>query len=86
MENLGALAILLAFCVAIYAAVASVVGRIKRVRIPERQCVIGRQLSIKPEIALDASLRREHDLPQRKRSQVLIERHGIDKSVFSCSD
>jgi len=30
MENLGSLAILLAFCVAIYAAVASVVGRIKR--------------------------------------------------------
>jgi cytochrome c-type biogenesis protein CcmF len=30
MENLGSLAILLAFCVAIYAATASVVGRIKR--------------------------------------------------------
>src|SRR5208282_4682809 len=30
MENLGSLAILLAFCVSIYAAVASVVGRIKR--------------------------------------------------------
>ena len=30
MENLGSLAILLAFCVAIYAAVASVVGRIKK--------------------------------------------------------
>ncbi len=30
MENLGSLAILLAFCVAIYAAVASVVGRVKR--------------------------------------------------------
>jgi cytochrome c-type biogenesis protein CcmF len=30
MENLGSLAILLAFCVAIYAALASVVGRIKR--------------------------------------------------------
>ena len=30
MENLGSLAILLAFCVAVYAAVASVVGRIKR--------------------------------------------------------
>ena len=30
MENLGSLAILLAFCVAIYAAAASVVGRIKR--------------------------------------------------------
>jgi cytochrome c-type biogenesis protein CcmF len=30
MENLGSLAILLAFCAAIYAAVASVVGRIKR--------------------------------------------------------
>ena len=30
MENLGSLAILLAFCVAIYAVVASVVGRIKR--------------------------------------------------------
>src|SRR5436305_2019597 len=29
MENLGSLAILLAFCVAIYAAVASVVGRLK---------------------------------------------------------
>src|SRR6185437_11371950 len=29
MENLGSLAILLAFCVAIYAAVASVVGRVK---------------------------------------------------------
>src|SRR3974377_1995834 len=30
MENLGSLAILLAFCVAIYAALASVVGRLKR--------------------------------------------------------
>jgi cytochrome c-type biogenesis protein CcmF len=30
MENLGSLAILLAFCVAVYAAVASVVGRVKR--------------------------------------------------------
>src|SRR5215469_10416160 len=30
MENLGSLAILLAFCAAIYAAVASVVGRLKR--------------------------------------------------------
>jgi cytochrome c-type biogenesis protein CcmF len=30
MENLGSLAILLAFCVAIYAVVASVVGRVKR--------------------------------------------------------
>ncbi len=30
MENLGSLAILLAFCVAIYATVASVVGRVKR--------------------------------------------------------
>src|ERR1039457_4352786 len=30
MENLGSLALLLAFCVAIYAALASVVGRIKR--------------------------------------------------------
>src|ERR1022692_1777537 len=30
MENLGSLAILLAFCVSIYAAAASVVGRIKR--------------------------------------------------------
>jgi len=30
MENLGSLAILLAFCVAMYAAVASVVGRVKR--------------------------------------------------------
>ncbi len=30
MENLGSLAILLAFCAAIYAIVASVVGRIKR--------------------------------------------------------
>src|SRR5664279_876669 len=30
MENLGSLAILLAFCVAIYAALASVVGRVKR--------------------------------------------------------
>src|ERR1700690_3048528 len=30
MENLGSLAILLAFCVSIYAATASVVGRIKR--------------------------------------------------------
>src|SRR5208282_6406413 len=30
MENLGSLAILLAFCVAIYAAAASIVGRIKR--------------------------------------------------------
>ena len=30
MENLGSLALLLAFCVSIYAAVASVVGRIKR--------------------------------------------------------
>jgi cytochrome c-type biogenesis protein CcmF len=30
MENLGSLAILLAFCLAIYAAVASIVGRIKR--------------------------------------------------------
>src|SRR5450432_3666319 len=30
MENLGALAILLAFCVAIYATLASVIGRIKR--------------------------------------------------------
>jgi len=30
MENLGSLAILLAFCVAIYAAVASIVGRLKR--------------------------------------------------------
>src|SRR5580704_15474294 len=30
MENLGSLAILLAFCAAIYAVVASVVGRVKR--------------------------------------------------------
>src|SRR5215813_12821327 len=30
MENLGSLAILLAFCVAVYAAIASVVGRLKR--------------------------------------------------------
>ncbi len=30
MENLGSLAILLAFCVAIYATLASVVGRVKR--------------------------------------------------------
>jgi len=30
MENLGSLAVLLAFCVAIYATVASVVGRLKR--------------------------------------------------------
>ncbi|MBZ5581887.1 MAG: heme lyase CcmF/NrfE family subunit [Acidobacteriia bacterium] len=30
MENLGSLAILLAFCVAIYAAVASIVGRVRR--------------------------------------------------------
>lgn len=29
MENLGSLALLLAFCVAVYAATASVVGRIK---------------------------------------------------------
>lgn len=29
MENLGSLAILLAFCVALYAALASVVGRLK---------------------------------------------------------
>src|SRR5215831_5251175 len=30
MENLGSLAILLAFCVALYATMASVVGRVKR--------------------------------------------------------
>ena len=30
MENLGSLAILLAFCVALYAAVASVAGRLKQ--------------------------------------------------------
>src|SRR5580658_10892187 len=30
MENLGSLAILLAFCVSIYAVIANVVGRIKR--------------------------------------------------------
>ena len=30
MENLGSLAILLAFCVALYATVASVVGRVRR--------------------------------------------------------
>ena len=30
MENLGSLAVLLAFCVAIYATIASVVGRLRR--------------------------------------------------------
>ena len=30
MENLGSLAILLAFCLAVYAIVGSVVGRLKR--------------------------------------------------------
>ena len=30
MENLGSLAILLAFCVAVYATIASVVGRVRR--------------------------------------------------------
>ncbi len=36
MENVGALALLLAFCISLYAIVASVVGRLRNTPVPHR--------------------------------------------------